>query len=923
MAAGLRVAPRAWGAYRSIMAAVREAQAGATVSIQPGTYAESVSLDRDVHLVAEKGPGSVRIVGGRHPALTIHGTVGSVSGLVLEGGNAEPAVVMSAGRVIISGCEITGGHVHVTGTAMLTLRDCKLHHTGDVGIYLGGDSKALVENTEVDSVGVVGVLVEHGAQPVMRRVVVTRVGGHGLRVTGHARGIYENCEITHSGAAGVAVDGAARPVLHGLRIGDSAAEGIVITGSAGADTGSDDSQAVAAGAPVGGVPLADTSPRDSLAGGEARDSSAGSEYGVALRGCEVERSAKEGIHVGGQAIASLVNCRISHTSAVGVVVAEAGRARLDQTTTADTDGSGLAARGSAQVEIRRGEFLRPGANGIYACEMAQLSAAGCTVTNAAYTAVHAGGSSQVTVRDCEIRGTPDHGVKVAERAMLTAENVRIDDAKGSGLAVDGGDLVARGCEISNVDTGISISTEHRPLIDGCGVTSCSGVGLDIAAGATALVVDTRVTGTGAAGVFIRERASAWLSECTITDTKGTGLVVQAQAQPRVRGSSIARTAKNGVYVADNAAGRFDDCDISATSFPAVYVGSGATPVLRGCRIHGTEEDLKLADGAAPVFESCQVEDVEVSSMPEAGRGSAPARTPMALGAGVSHTAGIGAPSLPELDRESLAAVLAELGDLIGLDGVKQDVKTLVNVMQLVRRRTEAGLAPPPLSRHLVFAGNSGTGKTTVARLYGRILAATGLLSRGHLIEADRGTLVGEYVGHTAPKTTALFQRAIGGVLFIDEAYALTPGGQSADFGREAISTLVKLMEDHREDVVIIVAGYPDEMERFIDANPGLASRFTRTLLFEDYDSAELAHIVEQNARRHEYELPEVTRAALVEYFDGMVRDDRFGNGRTARQTFQYMTERHAQRVVDLAVATTEDLATLLPRDLPPLPELPD
>jgi SpoVK/Ycf46/Vps4 family AAA+-type ATPase len=266
--------------------------------------------------------------------------------------------------------------------------------------------------------------------------------------------------------------------------------------------------------------------------------------------------------------------------------------------------------------------------------------------------------------------------------------------------------------------------------------------------------------------------------------------------------------------------------------------------------------------------------------------------------------------------ETLAEVLAELEELVGLDGVKQDVSTMVKVMQLVRQRTEAGLASPPLSRHLVFAGNSGTGKTTVARLYGRILAAVGLLSRGHLVEADRGSLVGEYVGHTAPKTTAVFRRAIGGVLFIDEAYALTPGGQGADYGREAIATLVKLMEDHRDDVVVIVAGYPDEMERFIGVNPGLASRFTRTLLFEDYNDAELVRIVEWHARQHEYELGGDVHTALLDYFGSLQRDDRFGNGRTARQTFQRMTENHAKRVVEMTAPSTEDLVTLYPEDLP-------
>ena len=900
MSAGLRVAPRGWGTFKTIVAAVREAPEGAVISVQPGTYTESVVLDRDITLAAEKGRGTVRIVAGAHgPALTVRSTGGRVQGLVLEGRGTEPAVLVTAGSVEVNGCEITGGGAQVTGTATPVFRDCELHHTGDIGLYLGGDSRAVVENTGINDVDAVGILIDHGAAPTLTRVSVTRTGGHGIRITGAARAALELCAVTHTGAAAVAVDDNARPVLRSCRIGDSEAGGVVITGDAGADTAPDDDTA-------GEVP------------------SAGGEFGVALRGCEIARTGRDGVHVTGRAVASLIDCRVSDIRAAGVVATGTGRLRLHDTTTTDTTGSGLAVGGEAQVEVRGGAFTRSGANGVYAADSSQLTLVDCAVTVSAFTGVHAGDGSRVTLRDSRVQGTPEHGLRSVDQAMLTLTDTKIDDTELCGIEVDGGDLSARGCRITKAATGISLRTQHLPLVDDCSISSCSGVGIDIGAGTAALVVDTRVTATGAAGVFVREGSGAWLADCSITDTKGTGLVVQAKAAPRVRGTTVTGTAKNGVYIADNAAGRFEDCDISATGFPAVYVGSAATPLLRGCRIHDTDEDLKLADGAEPLIERCRVDDVKISTMPEEGLADGeplPAPANGALAVAPGGRAGGATPAATstgtrQARAESLSEVLAELGDLIGLESVKQDVSTMVKVMQLVRRRTEAGLAAPPLSRHLVFAGNPGTGKTTVARLYGRILAALGLLSRGHLVETDRGSLVGEYVGHTAPKTTAVFKRALGGVLFIDEAYALTPAGQGNDYGREAIATLVKLMEDHRDNIVVIVAGYPEEMERFVDVNPGLASRFTRTLMFDDYGSEELGRIVEFHAAKHEYELPDDTREALLGYFGDLVRDERFGNGRTARQIFQRMTERHAQRVVELVEPTTDDLVTLLPDDLP-------
>lgn len=204
----------------------------------------------------------------------------------------------------------------------------------------------------------------------------------------------------------------------------------------------------------------------------------------------------------------------------------------------------------------------------------------------------------------------------------------------------------------------------------------------------------------------------------------------------------------------------------------------------------------------------------------------------------------------------------------------------------------------------------------MARLYGEILASLGVLQRGHLVEVARVDLVGEHIGSTAIRTAAAFDRARGGVLFIDEAYALAPEDGARDFGREAIDTLVKLMEDHRDEVVVIVAGYTAEMERFLSANPGVSSRFSRTITFPDYSAEELLEIARAQCAEHEYALAEATEGALLLHFGTLERGPNFGNGRTARQVFETMVERHAMRVAHLADPSTEELQLLVPADLP-------
>jgi len=262
--------------------------------------------------------------------------------------------------------------------------------------------------------------------------------------------------------------------------------------------------------------------------------------------------------------------------------------------------------------------------------------------------------------------------------------------------------------------------------------------------------------------------------------------------------------------------------------------------------------------------------------------------------------------------------MGDLAKLIGLDAVKEQVARLIDELKADRLRQDIGMPASERSRHVVFLGNPGTAKTTIARLLARIYAQLGILDNGHLVEASRMDLVGEYIGQTAPRTTEVVRKAFGGVLFIDEAYSLVPNDSFRDFGQEAVATLLKLMEDHRDDFIVIVAGYPLEMDRFLSSNTGLASRFPTTLTFPDYSDDELIAIFELFRVEGGFTLDEQLLSRLRQMIPHP-RPTGFGNGRYIRNVFEETVSRQAQRIVATSSPPPEEIRMLRWQDLPDAP----
>ena len=265
-------------------------------------------------------------------------------------------------------------------------------------------------------------------------------------------------------------------------------------------------------------------------------------------------------------------------------------------------------------------------------------------------------------------------------------------------------------------------------------------------------------------------------------------------------------------------------------------------------------------------------------------------------------------------KEKIEDLLAELDSYVGMDAIKTEVRSLINMVQVYKLRREHDLPTTDMSLHMVFSGNPGTGKTTVARIMSRIYHSLDILSKGQLVEVDRSGLVAGYVGQTALKTQKVIEKAMGGVLFIDEAYALN-GKSENDFGQEAIDTILKAMEDHRDDLVVIVAGYTELMDCFIHSNPGLESRFNRFLMFEDYTPEQMVAIFKMQCKKGCYVLAQGTEELVRDFIAEESADDSFGNARGVRNLFEHILVAQNNRLAKMENVTRDDLMQILPDDV--------
>ncbi|MEU5095722.1 right-handed parallel beta-helix repeat-containing protein [Streptomyces sp. NPDC020996] len=715
-----------------------------------------------------------------------------------------------------------------------------------------------LDDCTVTGAGWTALLVRGKGSLAARGCRISNPGGAGLVDSSESESVVEGCTFENFGTSAVVIGETAGPLVRDCRIRGARANGV-------------------------------------LASGEARGT---------VEGCDISGTDKPAIALEGHSSTRVLRCAVHHAS-VGLLVTSMSRPEIEETSFESVSQSGIVISGGADPLLR-------------GCVTRRTKKSGLLVLD----------RSRGTLEQCSFHGSAEAAVRVVEgSAPLLRDTVVSDCADTAGA--------------------VQLTDDSRAEFERLEVLDAAGVGISVRSAADPLLRHARITGAGGHGVEFTDDGRGRLERCEVESAGGCALSIDDDSAPEISDTVLSSAARSGLLVGERGRGTLRDCEIGDSAEAGVGVGDGAEIILERVRVHGSgAHGVQVSRGGRAVLDSCEItgstgdgvrvdsaEPVDVTRCvvrDNRGAGLRQSRAGERLTVELLTSADNG---LPDSWGESAGTAgedgapggsgrepepegpLAELEALVGLENVKHQVNTLVNLNQLAERRRRLGMPVPSMSRHLIFAGPPGTGKTTVARLYGSILADLGVLRSGHLVEVARADLVAQVIGGTAIKTTEAFTSALGGVLFIDEAYTLTVEGTSNDFGREAVDTLLKLMEDHRDDVVVVAAGYSEQMESFLTANPGLASRFTRTIEFGNYAVDELVTITESLCHRHQFELGPLTREALVVRFERMTRDATFGNGRAARAVFEDMVDRQALRLAAMPDPAESDLTLLLPQDV--------
>lgn len=799
-------------------------------------------MTRQVLLVARERPGAYRSIGEALRAAS-DGAV-----ITVTGGTYEEALVITR-MVTITAASGAGDVLLRVDSGSAVVIDAEAVQLSGLTISGGDDDTAAVEirrgeaaldTCRISGAGWTAILAWHEGTLVARDCRIEGAKGAGIVVTSTGGNTVEKTVVKETDSSAIVVAEGGRLAIRESVIDQAGGNGICVNGRGRARI--EDTAITGSGKPA---LVVEQNGAAAVSGLIVTDSASVDAYltskgGITLTGCRFSGAGAESVHIGGGSGPLLKDCGISAPG--GTAVRVTGKSRPSLENCEITQASvGVFVDGGSTAGLTRLTVREAAQAAVVVTEGATAVAEQLTVAEGAGTGLRVAGAAKVVLRECEIATDRANAVELAEKATGTFHGLLLRTSGGSGLSLADG----------------SRAEVVSARLQGCEVL----VGRD----AALTLRDSELSGSGADAIRVTGGGSVTATGCRIHSARGHGVNIQANARAEVNNCVIFDNAGDGVRANTEEPVLLRDCEVRDNG---------------GLQVHQLRDNPQFTAGNLTGGERQDTSGRPASKREQRAKGGAEQS------------------DAPEATQHTGTGPLAELDALVGLESVKHEVTSLINLNKMTQRRQEMGLPMPPMSRHLVFAGPPGTGKTTVARLYGAVLAELGILSKGHIVEVARADLVAQYIGATAIKTTEVVTKAIGGVLFVDEAYTLTSQskGSGPDFGQEAVETLMKLMEDHRDEIVVIVAGYSEQMDQFLSSNPGMASRFSRTVEFPNYSVDELVTIVRGLCGKHYYELNDSALEALTAYFEQIPKGPTFGNGRVARQLFESMINRQASRL---------------------------